>query len=231
LLVYYDAFLTQSYPGTGITVSNLAGSGNNALLYNSPTYDSTKPKVISFDGTNDHMIMQNMTINKTWSLEIVMKPGRIPAFSDFLFSQGDLDTNKYLEIRYTQTSGFAFKMIFGFYGSGTEYSIPTSLYDSSKYQHFVFTYQHSSPWTKNFYFNSSQRTANAGGSLAQYLGTRSGLGILCAYRVFEVPNTQTVGEITLGKLALVRMYDKVLTPAEVTQNYNSLRGRFGSLLA
>jgi len=34
------------------------------------------------------------------------------------------------------------------------------------------------------------------------------------------------GEYFNGKIAIVNVYNRVLTDAEVTQNYNALKGRF-----
>lgn len=51
LEVYLDASNLSSYPGSGSTWYDLSGNGNNATLYNGPTFSEG---TILFDGSNDY---------------------------------------------------------------------------------------------------------------------------------------------------------------------------------
>ena len=54
LVLCYDAANDRSYPNTGTTWTDLAGS-NDGTLTNGPTFDTTNKGSIVFDGTNDRV--------------------------------------------------------------------------------------------------------------------------------------------------------------------------------
>ena len=56
LVFAVDAANKKSYPGSGTTWADLAGS-NNGTLINGPTFDSGNGGSIVFDGTNDYSEM------------------------------------------------------------------------------------------------------------------------------------------------------------------------------
>lgn len=49
LIMHLDAGNTASYPGSGVTWTDISGSGNNVTLQNSPTYSNG---ALTFNGTN-----------------------------------------------------------------------------------------------------------------------------------------------------------------------------------
>ena len=62
LVLCLDAASKRSYPGTGTTWADLAGS-NNGTLTNGPTFDADNGGVISFDGLDDYIQTQSITIS------------------------------------------------------------------------------------------------------------------------------------------------------------------------
>ena len=59
--LYLDAANKKSYPGTGTTWSDLAGS-NNGTLTNGPTFDSGNGGSMDFDGTDDKIHGHNFSL-------------------------------------------------------------------------------------------------------------------------------------------------------------------------
>ena len=55
LQIYYDYGIPASYPGTGTTITDLSGNGNNASTVNGPTYTSTGGGFLNFNGTNQYI--------------------------------------------------------------------------------------------------------------------------------------------------------------------------------
>jgi len=53
--LYIDPDSTASYPGTGTTVFDLSGNGNNGTLTNGPTFVSGTPSYFNLDGSNDYI--------------------------------------------------------------------------------------------------------------------------------------------------------------------------------
>lgn len=54
LLVHYDITQSSSYPGSGTTVFDLAGTQTNQTLYNGPSYISGTDASINYDGVDDY---------------------------------------------------------------------------------------------------------------------------------------------------------------------------------
>ena len=55
LVLALDAANPKSYPGSGTTWTDLSGRGNTGTLTNGPTYSSTNGGSIVFDGSNDYV--------------------------------------------------------------------------------------------------------------------------------------------------------------------------------
>ncbi len=55
LIMYLDAGIPASYPGSGTTWTDLTGNGNNGTFVNGPTFSTTFGGVINFDGANDYV--------------------------------------------------------------------------------------------------------------------------------------------------------------------------------
>ena len=62
LVLCLDAGNNNSYPKSGTTWSDLAGS-NNGTLTNGPTFDAGNGGSLSFDGLDDYVQTQNITIS------------------------------------------------------------------------------------------------------------------------------------------------------------------------
>jgi hypothetical protein len=55
LVLYLDAGIANSYPGSGTTWFDLSGNNNNGTLTNGPAFNSGNGGYIDFDGTNDYV--------------------------------------------------------------------------------------------------------------------------------------------------------------------------------
>ena len=58
LVFCVDAANKRSYPGTGTTWTDLTGE-NNGTLTNGPTFSSDNRGSIEFDGSDDHVLLDN----------------------------------------------------------------------------------------------------------------------------------------------------------------------------
>jgi len=64
-VLYFAVSNSSSYPGTGLTINDLSGYGNNGYLYNGTSYvDSGNADYLYFDGTNNYVGI-NTTV--TWN--------------------------------------------------------------------------------------------------------------------------------------------------------------------
>ena len=89
---------------------------------------------------------------------------------------------------------------------------------TNTWYHYVFTYNHSSPYTKNIYRNGVKQIGSEIQGQSQYTGTGT-LRIGATY--------SSGGAYSNGRLAVARIYNRILADTEILQNYNSNKSRFG----
>lgn len=84
LLIDLNAANSNSYSGTGITWSDLAGSADDGVLTNGPTYSSSPTPSIVFDGNNDYVQIPNTSALQvtTSNAFTVMAWAKVDSFLD-----------------------------------------------------------------------------------------------------------------------------------------------------
>jgi hypothetical protein len=201
LVLNLDASNASSYPGTGTAWTDLSGNGNNGTLINGPTYSSTNDGSIVFDGIDDRVDM--LTSLGTLSNYTINFWAKRAAEYKMPFSTADGIFYWFGDAswRYVHSGGA------GEYYYAKPTSIPLDtwgyyavVYDGSKvviYRQGIYQGQQATTGTANF---------------------TSGL------RIGWFPNATY---LFLGNIANFSVYNRALTAAEITQNFNTLRGRFG----
>ena len=210
LVLCLDAANSKSYPGSGTTWTDLSGNGNTGTLTNGPTYSSANGGSIAFDGTNDYALVSNN-----------ISPGT----GDFAVS---------VWVYKTETSANRYVWDFGVNGgtlaSGTSaaqgfrYYNPTIgvgvLYTSGPVHNINTWYNiviSRISGTTYFYSNGSLITSGADAGNIGSWGTSLTIGGYGG----------GAGYYHQGNISNFLVYKgKGLTAAEVSQNYNALRGRF-----
>lgn len=211
LRLYLDAGNASSYPGSGTTWTDISGFGNNFTLVNGPTYSTESGGAIVFDGTNDYATGPNSNtfgITADATIELIIKPTAAAAGSSF---------------RFTATENIRGLFAHTPYGDG--------YYFDSVGQRIFFT--DSTLINQNAYFVFRRRTAT---SPYREIIRNS------VQRVTDtnIPNTMTLNanpvllaaipadlEYFKGNMYIFRVYNRALSDAELTQNYNADRARFG----
>jgi hypothetical protein len=70
LVFSIDVGSKKSYPGSGTTIYDLSGNGNNATLTNGPlVIDSVNQGSIQTDGSNDYISVSNMPTGTSWTIQ------------------------------------------------------------------------------------------------------------------------------------------------------------------
>jgi uncharacterized delta-60 repeat protein len=94
LVLYIDAANPRSYTGTGSIWSDLSGNNNNGTLTNGPTFSSDKNGAISFDGINDHVVIDDIKfIDNTFTLNMYVKWDDIAKTDMYLFGKKNIIKN------------------------------------------------------------------------------------------------------------------------------------------
>ena len=200
LLLYWDASNPNSYPGTGTTIYDLSGNNNNGTLVNGVAYDSTAGGVLVFDGNDDYVFSN--TPNLTSSNYTVMGAAR--------YSGGtrgriiNATSNNWLMGHWSNSTE-------NYYAEGWVSSVQAGASDTN--WRIYAGNGNISGDSYGFYVNNNFVVQNGAGSAGPngiILG-RSGLG----------------GENSTGQFSFLLVYDRILTTTEMTQIFNSNRGRFG----
>ena len=225
LVLALDAANTKSYRGSGTTWTDLSGRGNNGILVNTPTYSSANGGSIVFDSTDDYV--------------------SVPNSSSFNFGSGDLTVEAivYLTAYPSNWNGYYTGMIaqqdhnversWYFFLGGTSTS-----WTSLNFGNFTTTVTSTQNFTLNTWYHL---VASKIGSSTRLYVNKIDAGV--SANIGAIPTTSQ--NITIGHqdpvwssygysyslpacLPVIRIYKgKGLTSAEVSQNFNALRGRYG----
>ena len=215
LVLSLDAADKNSYPGSGTTWSDLSPYGNNGTLTNGPTFDSDDGGSIVFDGDNDYVTLgndtnlelQNLSISAWFNLDT------LEADIDFYSSAADNGTNGYrlgttgsTEIIWLvgDASGYTLKFSSGLSASTGEWKCVTATYDSSNLRIYIDGLLNVT--------ESATKTITHANPIV--IGARGG----------DLGNNDNGID---GKIAIVQVYNRALSAAEILQNYNAQRSRFG----
>lgn len=232
LVLNLDAGVSSSYPGNGTIWSDLSGNGNDFSLVNGVSYDSGNLGALSFDGTDDYATRNDdfcpnnlfadgngswtvsawykfpttpigtRTDNASWA--IIGRAGGIATQGSFLLYVGsETDTT------YGQYAPF--KTAVTIRGAVT---VMSGSVNTNEWNNIVLTWNGSSG---SYYFNNTKGALNIGSADLQdytdiYIGSNP-----------NIPQNHYYS----GEISNVTMYDRSLSDAEVEQNFNALRGRYG----
>lgn len=210
LRLLLDAGVKDSYI-SGDTWYDLSGNGNNATLYNTPTYSKTNGGRLYFDGVNEYAkVSGGFTYGQmTWALWIYK------------------NTNNYRHLIYQGTTyGFVTsiyfypaKPVFRIYSYPQGYSdvYGNSSLGNGQYYHIVATANNNNTDAMKLYINGVQQTQTAS---VINIGGAGDLWI-AAYG-YSGPQSFFGGGI--HQLAV---YNMELSAQQVLDNYNATRHRFG----
>jgi hypothetical protein len=202
LVLCLDAADLNSYPTTGTTWFDLAGS-NNGTLTNGPTFSGTgASSSIVFDGTNDYVglpTLGNYGSNPI-SYEWVIKSIPNGNFQNIFYNSSDALSHIYIinngNIRYYN----------GAISDTTNLSINTNIF-----KFITITRNGTSVlvYVNGVYQSNLTISTNIGNFNNPAIG---------------VSNSQYPLN---GSIALFKLYNKTLSSEEVLQNYNAQKARFG----
>ena len=218
--LYLDSGHNGSYPGSGNTWFDISGNGKVATLYNTPTYSAGNSGILTFakasfqyaETTTNLGNMPNWTV-ETWiklSSALVAGPNAIVTnvfdgvnkLNYALGSMNVANTNTYAAF---------------FDGAGWHLHATGQALSLGVWYHLVGTYNGA---TLSHYVNGTFSNS------LSYAGTpQSGGNTRIARRWDDVANA--ADNFVGGTIPMVRIYNRALSQAEVTQNFNQSRGRYG----
>ena len=225
LVLALDAADRNSYPGSGTTWSNLAGS-NNGTLTNGPTFNSSNGGSIVFDGTNDYVSLTTPSIPATsnWTYSTFFNLNTLVTgsvlYGQYIANAGNGRMLIRISDSIANSSQFSL-----FLGSGATYS--------TAFLYTTVTASINTPYnltivrenqTFSMYVNGTYNTGSTMNFTASILQTTPIIG----GRTNNSSNPTPVDTDFLnGRIYATQIYNRALSATEVQQNFNTLRGRFG----
>ena len=220
LIMYLDSANTQSYSGTGASWYDITNSGNDATLFNTPTYSSSTNKgILTFaSASSEYATCPIQPTYSTFTVEVWVKLNTLPTTNvTTVITQEYPGTNS--KINYSigynganSTGAFDGKLNVGFFDGAWRCTSGFSPVVGTWY-HVAMTYNGS---TIIQYLNgTSQSTLN-------YVGTPTTSGGL-----IRLMRRWDSTDFTDGILPVVRIYNRVLSSTEMLNNYMSIKARYG----
>jgi hypothetical protein len=218
LVLHLDAANPKSYPGSGTTWYDLSGNGNNGTLVNGVGYSTDNKGSMVFDGVNDtidcgtvYAIGSSLT-----GFTISMWVKTQSSSTRILAENGTgFTTNTFYLAQENNTN-----LTFLVFGEGSfdlvQISSPAP-YPTNTWFNLVGVW--SSGVKCKLFYNGEDRTAPRGGSIRNnlidgntnlFLGSRAGSSLFHS-----------------GNISYTQIYNRALTAAEIKQNFEAMRGRYG----
>ena len=222
LTMMLDAANLRSYPGSGTTWSDLSGNGNDGTLQASPTYSSSNLGYFGFNGTSNYVSTITLLSSpgpQIFSLSVWFQTGTASGHKIIGYENRQTGTTSTLADRhlYVGTDGLLY---FGVYNSGFFYATTPNTINDNKWHYAVATY--SNVTTQLLLYVDSALVASGSTSAAYaYAGY---------WRIGSYKNgdwTNGVDGYFPGNISNAQIYNQVLTAAQVAQNFNAHRGRYG----
>ena len=238
LTLCYDASNIKSYPGSGTLWKDLSVHGYHCILQNGPVFDTDH---FTFDGTNDRGYVKTLNYNGGNTISEMS----VFAWIRTTYNAGTAgvwDNNNWSILDFDRSAVFTFavagtgEVIMS--GRSASYGGLAELYDligtkrnnDGNFHYVGYTFSVANQKIIMYVDGEVDRTHSANGGMSALgvggEGTRFGL-------VGDGSEADTEGGggnliFYDGDIAIIHFYDKkVLTAAEVKQNYDAVKGRFG----
>jgi hypothetical protein len=221
LVLYLDAANPKSYPGNGNTWFDIKNT-NNGTLINGVFFDNSNNGSFSFDGVDDYIntsynIISGTDSSNPISIDFFIKPDLVQPATSF----------SPLIIGSAYYSGFGLQQTAGLYRNWIRLSTGSVSHNinltTGIFNHIVLIWGGESDSKIYTYLN--------GILVAQNNITYGAFGQNHNSRPFRIGFPYTTGGNTAtgyfkGNIGNIKVYNKVLTAAEVNQNFEALRGRY-----
>jgi hypothetical protein len=220
IVLWYDPSQPSSYPGSGTTITDLSPNPVNGTLAN---ISYTNP-YFNYNGSNSQVTIPDTSklepgsgdwTMEAWFYTTAFKTGSAGVIlGKFDPGGGSIDVS--YSIRTNSTGG-----LFSQIGDGTGSFINSTNYQTSLsvWAQVVYVWKNIATNTLETYINGAS-IGSVNHSLGSILNTSANL-YLGSY------NGGEFSQWFNGRIGIVRLYNRALTSAEVLQNYNADKSKYG----
>jgi hypothetical protein len=214
LVLALDAGNVKSYVSGSTTWFDKSGFSNNGTLTNGPTFSSANLGSIVFDGVDDYVqtLTGSIANNSSFTLSCWFKITTLNSTYRPLVDGGNLGSGT---AGYTLSIDNTNKL---FIAANAGYVSVTTTLNTNTLYYVVGVASAGSPYNLSVYVNGVLGTVSA--SATTNVLTNN-------FSYVRVGENCSNGLRFPGNIAATQIYNRALTQAEITQNFNALRGRFG----
>lgn len=222
LVVAIDPASRLSYPGSGTTITNQVNSSLNGTLTNGPTFTSSgASSYITTDGTNDYITFGNNTAfqftgTSSFSLDVWVYPLAVGNYTRLINRESTVGGLRDGYNAWFHNASGTYYLGFERFALGVA-DPPSPIISNpiGAWHHCVFTYDGS----RNRTYYDGVLIATGGTTVVSTTNTTAILALGGA--------VEYGGNFSNTRFGPFKVYNTVLSAAQVTQNYNALRGRYG----
>jgi hypothetical protein len=203
LVLALDAANPKSYPGSGTIWTDVSGNGKNGTLVNGVGFNSSNKGSLVFDGVDDHVTISQRETSPAFTYETFL-----------------LTTNVTKDQMYAGTTADAFyvrivssRAFLSVSASGQRTLSHGQVLQSNTIYHIVSIY------------NGVQLKIYVNGVLTEGSVINATMTDWGADRIGRWRDNDQRSFV--GNIYTLRAYSRELTPKEIQQNFNALRGRYG----
>jgi hypothetical protein len=223
LVLALDAADRNSYPGSGTTWTDLSGNGNTGTLVNGVGYNSSNLGSLSFDGVDDYVNFTDKPeftfTDAKFSLEVFFRYVNKTDTDNSIIGKRDygLTQREYNFYMYEPSSIPTLRFIISSNLTANWTIVESSTIQKNTWYHAVAT---SDAGVGRIYLNGVLNATNN----SMNSSTTNGTSPLTIGNAF---NSGSALQYFNGSIPLARIYNRALTAAEIQQNFNATRSRFG----
>ena len=240
LVLALDAGNTKSYRGSGTTWTDLSGRGNTGTLVNGPTYSSANYGSIVLDGADDWVNLGNIFndvfagTSKKFTISSWVKFNSLPTDDTILAKLGDSSFGENQRQFYFAVGSYgSYELEFLAYfalvgGAYRGYRTVGANIQTNTFYNLVISYDGSFADANRFglYVNGVSYSVTPTVSSGSWGNIQSGTARLSIGAYVGTSSSSPFGLLN-GNIPQVSIYNRALSAAEVSQNFNALRGRYG----
>lgn len=218
LTIHLDTASNRCYPGTGSTLTDLSNSGNNCTLNNSPVLSGGR---VIFNGVNQSITIPDTTLNRAGgAVSCWVKVYDFSSFtvgktvnSRILVNSTSIDTSKLIAL---YEGGFG-------YETNTN-SDPLDIASDTTPNYSASEITAGSWFNFTLSFSANIGYCYVNGKLNRADNVANSMSI---NRIGDIANVANYPDYMKGEIGSFMIYNRGLTPLEVKQNYNAMKGRYG----
>jgi hypothetical protein len=247
LVLYVDAANPKSYPGSGTTWKDLSGNAYNGTIVGSPTYSTTNAGQFTLNGTSQYVdfgsilnsVFTGATAKFTLSTWVRLTNSAADVTHELFgkYTAPPVDTSHrmfFSSIRNITANNYGgIKIDIVYYGDGAgsihRYLRGSTTIQTNVWYNIVYTYDNTITTNNGLdrvgiYLNGIAETRTMVSAIGTFASIQAGSTPLCLFAAENMAGNAS--GFLQGAGAIAMIHNRVLTQAEITQNYNATKGRY-----